>query len=86
MPREELMDEKQYLPSQWSTRFNSANKVIDNHYKIIRKGSDKARLSVPHELTGKYGPNSSDAIHVFGTDLSEGKHINLKIGTQFQII
>lgn len=70
----ETFEESNFSPSIWSKRFVTGNEVIDSHYKLIRNGSEIARSSVPHDITtGKYGPNISDAYHVYGTDLAEGK-------------
>ncbi|XP_073941700.1 kynurenine formamidase isoform X2 [Choristoneura fumiferana] len=61
--------EREYSPSQWSTRFASAQDVIHSHIQTVTAASEEATNNIPHKLEIEYGPTANQRLDIFGTDL-----------------
>lgn len=67
--------EKEYSPSRWSKRFESADDVISSHVRFVTQESDRIRNTISYE-TLAYGTESSENLDLFGTDLPDGMYFN----------
>ncbi|GBP79291.1 Kynurenine formamidase [Eumeta japonica] len=61
--------DREYSPSAWSRRFDSAQEVIQHHIKFVTDASEDAANSMPHKLEIEYGPTPGQRLDIFGTDL-----------------
>ncbi|VVC89575.1 unnamed protein product [Leptidea sinapis] len=68
---EEMDLEKEYSPSRWSTRFNSAEEVLQNHVAVVTSASETAVNNVPHKLEIEYGATPGQKLDILGTDLPD---------------
>ncbi|CAH4017108.1 kynurenine formamidase isoform X1 [Pieris brassicae] len=68
---EEMDLEKEYSPSRWSTRFNSAQEVLHHHVAFITSASETAVNNVPHKLEIEYGSTLGQKLDILGTDLPD---------------
>ncbi|XP_068628865.1 kynurenine formamidase isoform X2 [Battus philenor] len=61
--------EREYSPSCWSTRFSSAQEVLQHHVQFVTAASDKATNDIPHKLEIEYGSTPGQKLDILGTDL-----------------
>ncbi|XP_045510503.1 kynurenine formamidase isoform X1 [Colias croceus] len=68
---EDMDLEKQYSPSRWSTRFNTAQEVLQHHVAFVTAASEAAVNSIPHKLEIEYGSTPGQKLDILGTDLPD---------------
>ncbi|XP_063634744.1 kynurenine formamidase isoform X1 [Cydia splendana] len=61
--------EREYSPSQWSTRFATSQQVLQNHVQLVTAASEEATNNIPHKLEIEYGATLNQKLDIFGTDL-----------------
>ncbi|XP_048005576.1 kynurenine formamidase [Leguminivora glycinivorella] len=61
--------EREYSPSQWSTRFATSQEVLQNHVQVVTAASEEATNNIPHKLEIEYGSTLNQKLDIFGTDL-----------------
>ncbi|CAK1548357.1 unnamed protein product [Leptosia nina] len=72
---EEMDLEKEYSPSRWSTRFDTAQEVLQHHVSFVSAASEAAVNSIPHKLEIEYGSTLGQKLDILGTDLPDDSPI-----------
>nr|XP_026484607.1 kynurenine formamidase isoform X1 [Vanessa tameamea] len=72
----ENMDlEREYSPSMWSTRFPSAQEVLQHHINFVTTASEVVVNNIPHKLEIEYGSTPGQKLDILGTDLPDDSPI-----------
>ncbi|CAH2100146.1 unnamed protein product [Euphydryas editha] len=72
---EDIDLEREYSPSMWSTRFPSAQEVLQHHVNFVTTESEAAINNIPHKLEIEYGSTPGQKLDIFGTDLPDDSPI-----------